>query len=166
MTYVLLGFAAGATGMSAVALGAGRALTWIAAAGLIVQAIRSTRKSATTGRSFITRHLRSFAAGFAGMSGTYPVAGAVSMGAVNGLLPCGLVYSAALTAMGWGDALTGAMFMAGFAAGTTLVLAAAGVIWIWLSARLPRFAQRLTPVALVLIAILLVLRAGPAAHVH
>ena len=177
MTYVLLGLAAGATGMSAVALGAGRTLTWLAAAGLILEAIRTgsigggpstpvSRKNSAADQPIVTKQLRALTNRVAGISKTHPIAGAVSMGAVNGLLPCGLVYSAAISAIGWGDALTGAIFMAGFAIGTTAVLAAAGVVWAWMRTRLPRFAHGLTPLALVLIAILLVLRAGPAAHVH
>jgi sulfite exporter TauE/SafE len=157
ITYVLLGLAGGTVGLAMVTIGAGKAVAWIAAAGLLLQAVRSTRNHGGP-KAGVGRLLQAAAAAVAASSRAHPMTGALLMGTVNGLLPCGLVYSAAISASGWGDPVAGALFMVGFAAGTTALLLASGIIWSWVARRLPGVAQKLAPIALVLIALLLVLR--------
>jgi sulfite exporter TauE/SafE len=97
-------------------------------------------------------------------------AGPAAFGALTGLLPCGLIYAALTAAIGVGGAMNGALFMAGFAAGSVPVLAAIG-----LSSKLLRRDQvagafrRIAPAGLVIVALLLVFRAtgwhsGHASH--
>jgi sulfite exporter TauE/SafE len=52
---------------------------------------------------------------------------AVALGAVWGLMPCGMVYAALLTALLAGSATGGALVMAGFALGTMPAVAAAAL---------------------------------------
>ena len=59
--------------------------------------------------------------------------GALAFGALNGLLPCGLLYTAVVTAGTLGP-LEGALLMLGFGAAT---LPALGSV-VWLARRLPR----------------------------
>ncbi|MCX8089318.1 MAG: sulfite exporter TauE/SafE family protein [Verrucomicrobiae bacterium] len=80
------------------------------------------------------------------------------LGLLNGLLPCGLVYVAAAGAMTTGDVLGGVGYMLVFGAGTVPMMLALG-----LSGRLVPLSLRLklakaVPVAVVLMACLLVLR--------
>jgi len=54
--------------------------------------------------------------------------GPFALGAVTGLLPCGIVYVAAIQGAGVGTPLGGALLMAAFGAGTIPVLAAIGLL--------------------------------------
>ena len=60
------------------------------------------------------------------------------VGMLWGWLPCGLVYSASLYALGSGNALTGGLYMLAFALGTLPNLLAMG----WFAAQLKNFLQR------------------------
>ena len=80
------------------------------------------------------------------------------LGLLNGLLPCGLVYVAAAGATGTGDLFHGALYMLTFGIGTLPMMLA-----ISLSGRLVPFSLRLkllkaVPVAVFLLASLLILR--------
>ena len=165
VTYILLGLSAGTAALGMVAIGAGSAVAWVAAAGLLLQAARSVR-NANGRQAGMGRALQAVTAAVGAASRTHPLAGAFLVGVVNGLLPCGLVYSAAIAAGGWGHPLPGALFMTGFSAGTTLALLASRAVWSMASRRLPRFAHRLTPIALTIIALLLVLRGSSALPLH
>ncbi|MDH4137295.1 MAG: sulfite exporter TauE/SafE family protein [Anaerolineae bacterium] len=96
--------------------------------------------------------------------------GVVLLGALNGLLPCGLVYSALLLAATVGGPLPGALGMALFGVGTVAPLLVVGVGAAAVSAR---FRQALTRVAGALIALVglqLALRGlaalGAVPHLH
>jgi sulfite exporter TauE/SafE len=157
-TYILLGLVAGAVGMGATSIGLSRAVSWTAAAIILAQAVapflgegraRSTRIAERVSTLIVrTRHI----------ARRSPWAGTVLLGVLNGLLPCGLVYSAMVAALGLGDVTSGTWFMAGFALGTSTVLAIATVIWRHIASRLPLPAYRLAPIALAAIALLLVMR--------
>jgi sulfite exporter TauE/SafE len=78
------------------------------------------------------------------------------LGAINGLLPCGLVYVAAAGAAAMGNPLTGAGYMTVFGLGTLPMLLGIGIAGARLSfaTRL----QRIMPVAVGVVAVLLILR--------
>ena len=76
--------------------------------------------------------------------------GGYPLGLVLGLLPCGFLYASLLAAAATGTALTGAIAMAGFAAGTMPALIAVGVLGAAAAARWRGAARRLAgPVFLV-----------------
>ena len=82
----------------------------------------------------------------------------LALGLLNGLLPCGLVYVACAGATATGDLLNGALYMLAFGAGTVPMMLA-----ISLSQRLVPFPLRMkllkaVPVAVFLLASLLILR--------
>lgn len=82
----------------------------------------------------------------------------LGLGLLNGLLPCGLVYVACAGATATGDLFTGALYMVVFGLGTVPMMLA-----ISLSGRLVPFSLRLkllkaVPVAVFLLATLLILR--------
>jgi len=79
-------------------------------------------------------------------------------GAVNGVLPCGLVYAAVTAAAATGSVRDSILLMAGFGCGTLPVLLALNLSARSLPHGLRLRLRQLTPVALVLIAALLIFR--------
>ena len=79
-------------------------------------------------------------------------------GMLNGLLPCGLVYSAAIGAAATGSAWQGAVFMALFGAGTVPALVALRMGFGRLGEGLRRKLRAFAPVAVGTVGLLLVLR--------
>jgi sulfite exporter TauE/SafE len=75
---------------------------------------------------------------------------------VNGLLPCGLVYAAAVAAAGLGGVWTGLVFMAGFGAGTIPVLLMVTISASSLPASSRARLSRLAPLALAVTGMLLI----------
>jgi sulfite exporter TauE/SafE len=80
------------------------------------------------------------------------------MGALNGLLPCGLVYAALGGAAGTGSALNGAVFMALFGTATVPVLFTISLLGNKLPANYYRTLVKLVPVTMSIMAVLLIVR--------
>lgn len=157
-TYALLGAMFGTFGMGLRLAGLQQALS-ITAGCLLLLAVMMPRlleRSATTGaialglsrmRSFMARHLRRSAPEAIFLSGM-----------LNGLLPCGLVYAALIGSLALGNTLNGMLFMMLFGLGTwpaLLTLRWGGGL---LGASARRSLQRLAPVAMTAMAVLLILR--------
>jgi uncharacterized protein len=165
-TYVVLGLAAGLAGSAVARVGLGRALAVAAGAALLVQALTASRlvrgrlrgAGAVSGR--VTRALGS--AG--GWMRTHRVQGPVVFGALNGLLPCGLLYAALTAAAGLGEMTQAVTFMAAFGAGTTPLLAVIGVASGTLAPYVPLTVRRAAPVALALVGVLLIVRGVTVPH--
>lgn len=79
-----------------------------------------------------------------------------ALGAVNGLLPCGLVYVAAAAATATGHILTAAEYMIAFGFGTLPVLLAIPILGRKISVNF-NF-QKLVPISVAIVALLLILR--------
>ena len=96
--------------------------------------------------------------------------GVVLLGALNGLLPCGLVYSALLVAATAGGPLPGALGMALFGVGTVAPLLVVGVGATAVSARFRQALTRVAGALIVLIGLQLALRGlaalGAVPHLH
>ncbi len=80
------------------------------------------------------------------------------IGLLNGLLPCGLVYVACAAATATGDVLSGMRYMIAFGAGTLPLLLAISLLGTKLQFALRFKLQRLIPVSLALVGMLLLLR--------
>ena len=167
-TYLALGLLAGAAGTVLARLGLGRALAIVAGAALVLQALTATR--AVSGR-LASHRLGSLVTRALGRAGAWMrahrVGGPLVFGALNGLLPCGLLYAALTAAVGVGDLGQALVFMAAFAAGTTPVLAVLGIAGGAFTARVPVVVRRAAPVALAVVGVLLIMRGvlpGHAAH--
>lgn len=81
------------------------------------------------------------------------------IGILNGFLPCGLVYVALGTSLaGTADTLKGAAFMALFGIGTSPMMAFAYSVKNFITVELKRKLNRLIPVAIGVLAIILILR--------
>ncbi len=151
--YVLLGLVFGALGHTLALAGWQRGLSIFAGATMLLGLLfSSTFALKTPVAKFVVQlksafgpllHRRTFAAQF-------------TLGAINGLLPCGLVYAAAAGAAATGHTLWGAAHMAAFGIGTLPMLLGLGVVGRTLTFT-PRW-SRLVPVTVVAVALLLVLR--------
>jgi len=164
-TYLGLGAVAGLVGGAMARLGLGRALAVIAGVALLLQALAATRAIATRLGSLGVAPVITRALGRAGTwMRTHRVQGPVVFGALNGLLPCGLLYAALTAAAGFGDLREALAFMAAFAIGTTPVLALLAMAGGSLGARVPVTVRRAAPVALAIVGVLLIARGIRAPH--
>jgi len=97
-------------------------------------------------------------------------AGVLALGALNGLLPCGLVYSALLVTASTGSPLAGALGMVVFGVGTLPALMVVGVGAGALSIRVRQAAVRVAGVLIVIVGMQLALRGlaawGVVPHLH
>jgi sulfite exporter TauE/SafE len=84
--------------------------------------------------------------------------GVALLGALNGLLPCGLVYGALLVAVAMGSPLAGGLGMLVFGAGTIPVLLILGVGVTSLSPRTRQTFARLAGILIVIVGVQLALR--------
>ena len=157
--YIGLGAVVGLAGDALTHLGLGRALAVFAGAALVLQALAAT--GIVTGRVGSPR-LGNAVSRALGRAGTWMrhhrVQGPVVFGALNGLLPCGLLYAALTAAAGFGDVWQSMMFMGVFAAGTTPVLALIAMAGGSMTARAPHMMRRATPAALAIVGVLLIVR--------
>lgn len=79
-------------------------------------------------------------------------------GMINGLLPCGLVYGAAVTAVASGSLLYGSLVMAFFGLGTVPLLTAAVLSGRALNVSVRARIKKLTPIFVSVLAVLLIIR--------
>ena len=84
----------------------------------------------------------------------------VGAGAANGLLPCGMVYAAAMAALGTGSSSDALLVMSGFGIGTLPVFFLLPMISRWVS-RYPKIWRYFVPLALSLTGIWLIMRGMP-----
>ena len=167
VTYLLLGTVVGLAGATLARFGFGRAVAIAAGLWLLAQAALATgvlpdRVRALPIASLVTRGL-----GRVGVwMRRHRIQGPIVFGALNGLLPCGLVYAALVAATGLADLRSSLAFMAMFAIGTTPVLVLVSVAGGALVARVPVNVRRAAPVALALVGVLLLVRGMEPAHLH
>ncbi len=158
-TYVALGLVAGLAGGAVARLGLGRAMAIVAGVALVLQALAATRVLSSRGWSAGLGARVTAALGRIGAwMRTHRVQGPLLFGALNGLLPCGLLYAALIAAAGLGDVRDALVFMAAFAVGTTPVLAALGIAGGAIAMRVPHSIRRAAPYALALVGVLLIAR--------
>ena len=79
-------------------------------------------------------------------------------GGLNGLLPCGLVYVACAAATATGSLVSGLQYMLLFGLGTVPMMFGLGIAGRFLHARLQGRIERVIPVALAVMGVLLILR--------
>jgi len=162
LTYTLLGGAAGSLGGAFSVGGLGRA-TSIAIGLLLVAAampssrwMRAARPVPRAWRHDLAMLLSRGMTVVRRRQRRYPQTTAFGAGALNGLLPCGLVYAALAASVTLGSGVRGGLFMFVFGLGTVPALA---VVWVSAGA-LPgtrhAFLRILRPAALVLVGLLLI----------
>lgn len=158
-TYLVLGALAGLAGGAMARIGLGRAAAVAAGVALLLQAVATAGMLPARLGSFGVAVTVTRALGRVGVwMRAHQVRGPIVFGAVNGLLPCGFLYSALVAAAGLGNLRESLMFMGAFAFGTTPVLGVIAVAGGALSARTPPLIRRAAPVALAVAGALLIAR--------
>ena len=161
--YAALGAVAGSIGYALwLAVPAQRAVSIvfgvaIAATGVLLW--RGTSASGPIGRWMATR----LTGPIGRLIGRRTMAASLGLGAVNGLLPCGLVWAMLAVAAAAGSPARGALVMAVFGAATLPALALAATSARWLAPRSRHRVQRIGALTVVLVGLLTGLRATPAA---
>jgi sulfite exporter TauE/SafE len=157
-TYAGLGLLAGAIGESIAIRGFGRLLAIAAGVALLAGAVAP----AVSGLRPLARLAGQVAGAAMGVVRRQrprrPLAAAAGAGAVNGLLPCGLVYAALAVALASGSSSSAATFMIAFGLGT---MPAMGIIWAASGRLAPsggRLARRIAPAAMALAGAILIAR--------
>jgi sulfite exporter TauE/SafE len=155
VTYALLGVVFGLIGQTFALAGFQRWVSLIAGA-LILIGLFATGKFATG--IPMTRMVGRLKYAFGRLLQKRSIRSLFSLGLLNGLLPCGLVYVAATVAMATGSLLGGAGYMAAFGAGTVPMMFGFGLIGMKLQQLLRFRLQKLVPVSLAIVGGLLLLR--------
>jgi hypothetical protein len=156
-TYAALGVVAGLVGEALSLAGLGR---WAAiGAGVVVlmAAVGRVLPASIGGRWQLPWVVSGMTA--AGqLRARYPIAAAATVGALNGLLPCGLVYVGLAGAIGMADLMSGAGFMLLFGLGTIPALAAVWSASAVLPALAPRRLRLLVPIFIAVVGLVLIAR--------
>ena len=170
--YGLLGLAVGAAG-SFISLGGSLStvagvLSVVLGAAVVALGVSFTVRTGWAGRALWGGEALTRAMGRAVRRGG--ASGIAALGALNGLLPCGLVYSALLAAAAGGSAARGGIAMIVFGAATMPVLIALGLGASRLGARTRGCLTTLAGVLIIVVGVQLVLRGGAALglfpHLH
>lgn len=160
LMYALLGIAAGYAA-HALSFGIlGRVVAAAAGALLIVAATGSiiNRFGAPVSRAWASAVVR-LAGQAAVLTRNHPRLGYVVLGAINGLLPCGLVYAAVAGAAASGSVAAAVTFMTGFGAGTVPLLLAVTLSATAVPARVRRRLRFVAPALMAAAGVLLIVRA-------
>jgi len=164
--YAAIGALAGLAGRLAVLSGAGR---WLAVAAGIVMLLSAFGRlpvaSAMFGRA-VTSRLGRVVGRVSTRGRRRPWLAALGLGAVNGLLPCGLVYAAALVAVSTGSIAMAVPTMILFGIGTLPAIVLAWYSVTFVPASLRRRLHVVTPIAVGLVGLLLIGRGLGVGHVH
>jgi sulfite exporter TauE/SafE len=167
LVYALLAVPAGLAGETMAMRGFGRVMA-IAAGVLLLGAAAGSLRVRGFGRlsSALSTAVARAASPALRWSRLHPFAGPVLTGALNGLLPCGLVYGALTVAAATGRGVDAVILMTGFGLGTSAVLLAisSGVTAVPASLRVRL--RPLAPVALAVTAAILIARGVVPAHQH
>ncbi len=81
-----------------------------------------------------------------------------NVGILNGLLPCGLVYVAIAASIATGSVLHSSVFMISFGLGTLPIMALTMVLGKFISLNTRQYIRKISPYAMMLVAILLIVR--------
>ena len=170
--YAALGAVAGVAGQAFGFANLGRALSIAAGLLLLVLALRRAGLSigaAPSGR--FTRVLSKLMARARQRTEGRPVAGLLAAGAINALLPCGLVYAALAAAAAMGSVPAAAAFMLSFGLGTLPALAATSMLADSVPISVRSRLRLAVPAALAVVGMLLIVRglgfpANPAHLTH
>lgn len=159
LTYSLFGLLFGIVGKSVVVAGYQQ---WLSIALGVIVLLLYFLPSSTTSRIPIMKYAAQLILKLKGLFGSMlqkkSYSATFTLGMLNGLLPCGLVYLAVAGSIATGDMLKGAAFMALFGLGTLPVMAFVTTASQWISMNVRAKMRQLIPVFVVLSSCLLVVR--------
>ena len=160
--YAVLGLLFGLMGESVAVAGFQQWVSILAGAILLAGVLFSSRLGLKTPA---IRAVGFIKAGFGRLLQQRTLGSRFLLGALNGLLPCGLTYTACAAAAAAASPLRGAEYMAAFGAGTVPMLLAVAFFGGRVRALIPGFWQRAVPVISVVAGGLLLVRGAlPAVH--
>ena len=167
-TYVAIGTLAGLAGAAAGLAGLGRGLSVAAGVLMLLTAMGQITSIRVPAGAWWTRQLTRLLGVVARARAAHPAASAMGAGVVNGALPCGPVYAAALLASTAAGPAGGAAVMLAFGLGTAPVMLGIWTTTTRVPAALRQRLRGVTPAALAVVGVILVLRgfAGAAQHMH
>lgn len=154
-TYALLGLLCGTFGFGLKLAGMQQTVSIVAGSLVMLMALFST--------NIIERYTGKFFSAFKGkfigkLFRQKNYRSVFLIGAVNGLLPCGFVYIALTASVATQHAITGALFMALFGAGTTPLMFATGMAGQFLGNRLRAKLARAVPAFTLALGAIMILR--------
>lgn len=155
VTYCTLGAIFGLVGQTLALAGFQRWVSLAAGSAILVGLIVSTQFSTSLP---VARGVAWIKSGLGVMLRKRSLSSTFALGALNGLLPCGLVYAACAGAVATGGFLSGAEYMTAFGLGTVPMMLGIGLVGQKLQFTLRFKLQRLIPASLILVAAMLILR--------
>ena len=155
VAYCLLGAVFGLVGQTLAFAGFQRWVSIGAGAAMLIGLALSARSAASLSLARAVAWIKS---GLGALLRRRSLLSVFSLGALNGLLPCGLVYAACAGAVASGGLFSGIEYMAAFGFGTVPMMLGIGLAGPGLQFTLRMKLQRLIPACLVLVAALLILR--------
>ena len=159
LTYAVMGALFGLLGQALVLAGFQRALSIALGAAMLAAALITPFAGySLADRLGLTRAVRALKRVWAGWWGRRDIASLSILGALNGLLPCGLVYVALAGAAATGSAASGTVFLAVFGLGTLPMMLALSLAGSKIAPPLALRLRRLVPVAVGVVGLLLILR--------
>ena len=153
-TYCLIGLLFGTLGSTLALAGFQRGLSIVAGFFILVTLLSAARLRIERAAGKLTTRLRS---GFTALLKHQNLSSRFALGALNGLLPCGLVYVAAAGAAATATSISGILYMAMFGLGTVPILSGITLLGSRTS-MLRTHGARLLPISLGLVGIALILR--------
>ncbi|MFZ1685408.1 MAG: sulfite exporter TauE/SafE family protein [Candidatus Zixiibacteriota bacterium] len=159
LTYAILGVACGALGQMISMAGFQRWVSIVSGVLILLAIIAPKLLAGRIGPNrVIARIVEKFRAVWGRLFAVRSLTGLFGIGALNGLLPCGLVYVALAAAVASGTALQGAGYMALFGAGTFPAMFAISMFGSLMPEKIRRTLVRGIPVGATVLALLLILR--------
>lgn len=154
-TYCLLGAVFGLVGLTFALAGFQRWASITAGAAILIGLLASSRRTLNTPVSKAVARVRS---GLGVLLHRRTLGSIYLLGVLNGFLPCGLVYVACAGAVAAGGFIAGMAYMAAFGLGTVPMMLSLGLAGRMLHAGIRLKFQKMVPVCLLMLGLLLVLR--------
>mgnify|MGYP003562658414 CR=1 FL=1 len=158
VTYAILGVLFGAIGKSLVMAGAQRTLSIAAGVFMLLSVFAPILFKRLTLNNISYRYITKLQGWFATLFRRSSPESLFTIGILNGLLPCAMVYLGLAGAVAEGSALEGSLFMIVFGLGTLPMMYGASTIGTLLSSERRAKLQRFLPVLITILGILFILR--------
>ncbi len=158
VTYIVYGFIFGIVGRSFGFFGYQQWLSIFLGLLIIFFIILPKRISSFSNKNFITEFFGKVRGALARLFVKKNFSSLFSIGLLNGLLPCGLVYMAAAVAIATGDVLNSMIFMAFFGLGTLPMMWSIAFFGNYVNINLRQKIRKAYPYMMILLACLLILR--------
>lgn len=158
ITYSVFGFIFGLIGKSVALFGYQQWLSIILGVLIIFFIILPKRFSSFQNQNFILAFLQKLRSALGRLFSKKNFSSLFSIGLLNGLLPCGLVYMAAAVAVSTGDVANSIIFMAFFGLGTLPMMWSIAFFGNYISVGIRQKIRKAYPYMMTLLACLLILR--------